>query len=358
MIRGYMKKDKINWLRTILHRGVFLLFLMPLTLWAFEPLAVTPYPVVGFKEIPFYDDFQKMHRQILVWYPVDAFIEGSPSTNPWDVFNVAINAPAAKLHQKTPLVVLSHGYMGNPHHLSWLIRSLVHQKFTVIAIRHNDLIEGRVHANHWQRARDIKVILDQFLSNPFADFVNGSQIAVAGYSLGGTTAIWVAGGRVTKLDALIPGPEFASIAEFARIEEALTTLDKEMLTKDWRDPRIKAAFIMAPAWSWLFDENSLAQISIPTYLIAAEADRVLVTKNNAVFFARHIPHSIYQAIPGKGDHFIFISALNDRQRKMATSNTQLDFLLLDDSSVDRSWIQLQVSEEATRFFNSVFYGMN
>jgi predicted dienelactone hydrolase len=354
MIKEYMKKNKIDGLRTIFGRGIFLFFIIHLNLWAFEPLIVTPYPVLGFKEIPFYDDFQKMHRQILVWYPVDPLIEGAPSANPWDMFNVAINAPVAKLPQKSSLVVLSHGYLGNPHQLSWLIRSLIHHGFTVIAIRHNDLMEGRIHANHWQRARDIKIILDQFLSNPFADYVNGNQIAIAGYSLGGTTAIWAAGGKVSKLDALIPGPEFAAIADFARISEALATLNKEMLVKDWREPRIKAAFIMAPAWSWIFDENSLAQISIPTYLIAAEADRVVVTKNNAGLFARYIPHSIYQAIPGKGDHFIFISALNDRQKKMATPNTQFDFLLQDDSSVDRSWIQLQVSEEATRFFKSIF----
>lgn len=351
-----MRKDKIDWLKHIFFKAIFLIFFFPLALWAFEPLIVTPYPVVGFKEILFYDEFQKMQRQILVWYPVDALTEGVPSTNPWDVFNVAVNAPVARLQLKTPLIVFSHGYMGNPHQLSWLIRSCVHHGFTVISIQHNDLINGHIHANHWQRARDIKVILDQFLSNSFADFVNANQIAVTGYSLGGTTAIWVAGGRTTKLDNMIPSSEFASIADFVRLEEVLPTLNKEMLSKDWREPRIRAAFIMAPAWSWIFDEQSLSQISIPTYLIASEDDKVVVAKSNAGFFARHIPHAIYQSILGKASHFIFISALNDRQRKMLTSNPQVDFLLMDDSSIDRSWIQLQISEEATRFFNSVFKG--
>ena len=95
-------------------------------------------------------------------------------------------------------------------------------------------------------------------------------------------------------------------------------------------------------------------ISIPVYLIAAEADRVVVTQNNAGFFARYIPHNIYQTILGKAGHYIFISALSDQQRNKVTSNTLLDFLFLDDRFVYRSWIQYQVSEEAVKFFNAAF----
>ncbi len=340
--------------REIFPNYLLILLFFPLALIAFEPYPVTPYPVLGFKEVPFFDHFQQINRQLLVWYPVDPQVVGAPSAYPWDTFHVAMNATPAKTPTKRPLIVLSHGYMGNPHHLSWLIREFVHQGFMVIGIRHTDLIDGKIHANHWQRARDIKIILDQFFSNSLSDFVDENQIGIAGYSLGGTTSIWVAGGRTTKLDNLMPGPEYAALREFMRANEVLSTLNKDMMGKNWRDPRIKAAFVMAPAWSWLFDETSLTTISIPVYLIAAEADRVLVTKNNAGFFARHIPHALYQTIPGKADHYIFISALNERQRKLVDPTAQFDFLLEDDASIDRTWIQLQVAEEATRFFQSVF----
>lgn len=185
--------------------------------------------------------------------------------------------------------MISHGYLGNPHQLSWLIRGLVHEGYTVAAIHHLDLVEGRLHADHWKRARDITTFLNAFFANPLSQNVNRDKIGVAGYSLGGTTSIWLAGGRTNRLDSLVPGPEFANPREFSRADEALQTLDKQMMSRNWRDPRIKAAFIMAPAWSWLFDEESLHSISIPVYLIAAEADDVIVTKNNAGFFARHIP---------------------------------------------------------------------
>jgi predicted dienelactone hydrolase len=126
-----------------------------------------------------------------------------------------------------------------------------------------------------------------------------------------------------------------------------------MMAKSWRDPRVKAAFAMAPAWSWLFNEESLRKISIPVYLIAAEGDRVLVSRTNAGLFAHSIPHAIYQEIPGKADHYIFISALSEKQREKADPSGKLNFILEDDATVDRRWIQFEVAEEAARFFNSV-----
>lgn len=59
-------------------------------------------------------------------------------------------------------------------------------------------------------------------------------------------------------------------------------------------------------------------------------------------------------ISGNAGHYIFISALNERQKKLTSPKNQLDFLLLDDVSIDRSWIQMQIAEESVRFFHSIF----
>lgn len=335
---------RLNKIKTIL------LILFPFALWAFEPHPVTPYPVVGYREEPFFDEFQKRDRKLLVWYPVDPSLPGSPSPDPWDLFNIAQDAPVAS-KAKLPLIVISHGYTGNPHQLSWLIRGLVYHGFIVAGIQHLDLLDGKVHINHWKRALDIKTLIDRLSNSKMAQSIDLNRIGIAGYSLGGTTAVWIAGGRTTKLDTLIPGPEYSALEDYVLADAALPTLDKTMMAKDWRDPRVKAAFIMAPAWSWLFDEESLRQVKIPVYLIAAEADHVLVTRNNAGFFARLIPQSIFQAIPGKADHFIFISALNEIQRKRADPSGKLNFILNDDVSIDRAWIQFEVSSEAARFFS-------
>lgn len=324
------------------------LMMWPMLLKGFEPQPVTPFPVVGFQQIAFFDADHQMQRDILVWYPVSPLVKGAPSKNPWDIFKIALNALPSQMNM--PVIILSHGYTGNPHQLSWLIRHLVYQGFLVLGIQHLDLIEGKVHVNHWQRPLDVKKMLDQFEKNRLAHAVDLNRVGIAGFSLGGTTSIWIAGGRTLKLDSLIPGADYAAPEDYVLVDEALPSLDKSQMRKDWRDPRVKAAFAMAPAWSWLFDEKSLEEVTIPVYLIAASADPVLVTRNNAGFFARHIPQSTYQEISGKGGHYIFISALTDKQRGQADPSDQLTFLFQDDVSIDRQWIQWQVGQEAGAFF--------
>lgn len=335
-----------------LFRKFFLTTFFPFMLTGFEPKIVTPYPVLGFREHVFFDPHQKVERRLLMWYPVMPGTMGKPSNNAWDIFNVASNAPLDPSQANQRLIVLSHGYIGSPQNQSWLIRELVHQGFMVAAIPHRDLMDGIFHLNHWQRAQDITTLLDQFADLPLAKNIDLNKVGIAGFSLGGTTAMWVAGGKTTRLDSLVPGPEYAAPRDYTRTNEALPTLNKEMMSKDWRDKRVQAAFVMAPGWSWLFDPASLQQISIPVYLIAAEADQTLVTKNNAGLFARYIPKAFFQTISGKAGHFIFISALSTEHRQAVDPKGQLQFLFEDDPSVDRTWIQSQISEEAVRFFKS------
>ena len=89
-----------------------------LILMSFTSRIVTPNPVLGFREIPFLDEFHLTNRSYLIWYPVDPFIEGKASESPWDTFLVAKEAIPKKSKNKMPVVILSHGYTGNPHQLS------------------------------------------------------------------------------------------------------------------------------------------------------------------------------------------------------------------------------------------------
>lgn len=331
-----------------------LLILLFFPLMAFEPHPVTPYPVLGYQEVSFFDKLQNVERQLLIWYPVDPVEKGTPSTYAWDVFNLAVNAQIQKSNVKRPLIIVSHGYTGNPHQLSWLILKLVHEGFIVAAIHHRDLVDGKAHLNLWRRPQDISTVIDQFTLQKISKNADLDKIGLAGFSLGGSTAIWVAGGISSKLDKIIPDFTFANDEDFTKADEALMNIDRSKLSESWKETRVKAIFAMAPAWSWIFDAKSLKNIAIPAYIIAAEKDKVLVTKKNAGYFAENIPHSIYQTIPGRADHFIFATALSPQQKKLISPHGEYNFVIVDDPSIDRQWIQFQVAEEADRFFNFVF----
>lgn len=333
---------------------ILLFVLFPLLLMGFDPKPVTPYPVVGYQESSFNDWDHGAYRQLMIWYPVDSKVVGTVSQSPWDTFKVAENAPIASSKSKRALIVLSHGYTGNPHQLSWLIQGLINHDFIVLSVQHNDLIDGKVHLNHWERAKDITKIINQFSAHPLSASTDMNKIGIAGYSLGGTTAIWITGGRATKLQNIIPGPDYASPEDYELAGDAMKTFDKGQMPKEWRDKRVKAAFVMAPGWAWLFDEVNLRTINVPTYLMAAAGDKTLVSRNNAGYFARFIPKAIYQEIPGKAGHYIFISAINEQQQNKADPEKKLSFLFEDNASIDRLWIQQQVIREAVNFYNSVF----
>lgn len=343
-----IKEIKNQWIQTFLLAVLFL----PVYVSAFQPRLVTSFPVLGYREIEFFDDYHRIDRTLLIWYPVNDHLEGKMSKNPWDNFKVVLNATPSL--SKMPIVLISHDYAGDPHQLSWLIQGLVHQGFLVLGIQHRDTVEGKAHLNHWQRAIDLSKMIDQFSKSPLSGWGNLNKIAVVGYSLGGTTAIIVAGGRTTKLkNCKLESKDFSS-EEIAKINEAFPTLNKTQMSKDWRDKRIKAAFVMAPSWPGLFDEMTLRKITIPIYILSVDADHGVKSKNNADDLAKNIPQSIHQQIPGKAGQYVFISSLNAMQKNQADPAQQLSFLFEDEASINRTWIQLQVIAEVCRFFKAQF----
>ena len=76
-----------------------------LSLSAFTPQPITPCPVVGYKEISFFDEFHQMKRTLLVWYPITPSMEGQSSSNLWDVFKIALESPISNPKVKKPLIL-------------------------------------------------------------------------------------------------------------------------------------------------------------------------------------------------------------------------------------------------------------
>jgi len=302
---------------------------------------------VGYAEIPFNDPHFEIERTLSVWYGVEDGEKGVASPIPWDVFQVSSAAPEEG--EKQPIVILSHGNGGNPHQLSWLTKELIRNGFLVIGVKHLDWIDGKPHINHWMRARDVGVMIDQLAKSRFAANADLERVGIAGFSLGGTAAVWVAGGQSTRLDRLVPGAEsVAHPDEFVRVQEAAATLDKEMMAHDWKDPRIKAAFLLAPAWGWVFDQEGLAKINVPVSIVAPENDGLLITAGNAGVFAKGIPNASYRQIPGEARHCIFLSKPNEE--RLGEIPASVLPLLNDGPSVDRTGVQNEVAAEAVDFF--------
>lgn len=115
--------------------------------------------------------------------------------------------------------------------------------------------------------------------------------------------------------------------------------------KTYFDPMIKAAFLMAPAYGFVFDEGGLSHIKTPLYIVSGARDEMVPVVENAQYFAKWISTSVLNIIPGKVGHYIFLGEPSAIGKKLLTPK-----LYADDASVNRHQIHKNIEEQAYHFF--------
>ena len=201
----------------------------------------------------------------------------------------------------TPLVVLSHGYAANRRFLAYLARHLASHGYTVVALEHPgsniDLLsEGDLTLHPGEllspqelldRPEDISFLLDELdqlnrysrvLSNQF----NTENVTVIGHSLGGYTALALAGGEL----------DLKAVRRFCREVSPLGRTPADWLqcagaklpdsTLQMRDHRVKKAIALNPMISHLFGEEGLKNVTIPTVIFSSSKDAITPSLSNQV----------------------------------------------------------------------------
>ena len=211
---------------------------------------------------------------------------------------------------KLPLIVLSHGTGGSAAAVAWLAEGLAAGGYMVAAVNHHGntaaeddkRLEGTV--VWWDRPRDVTVVIDRLLADPtFGPRIDSSRIGVAGFSLGGFTALATVGARLSQqqlLDACA-APETAASCKLppevrnkfsdavlqrlvktdSRVKAALQHMDDS-----YADPRIRAAFVMAPVFGFAMTKDSLTAVKVPVRLMVGSADEQAVPSQSVEPIAR------------------------------------------------------------------------
>lgn len=214
-----------------------------------------------------------------------------------------------------PLVILSHGWTGNWRNEAWLATALARRGAIVAAPDH----PGTTSLDHasaetpklWERARDIGRVVDGLAADPrFAGRIDATRIAVIGHSMGGWTAVAVAGGRVDMALAdadCAAHPELAScrwLAEHADRSAAARALYEQ----DLRDPRVRAAVSLDLGLTGAFSPASLAAVEVPLLVLAAGGENAeLPAELESRRLAARLPAATttYVEYPDAG-HFSFV----------------------------------------------------
>ena len=223
-------------------------------------------------------------------------------------------------NRKFPLILISHGAHANADQMQWLACYLASTGFIAAVVNNNGsakeekAIEGFTLTDFcmWERPRDLSVVLDWLLSDPlFGKVIDTARIGSAGFSLGGATAIWVAG-AVFNRDSLAKGEPSPPEQIKAIIDKqiALSKTDPMVIASfkrsiaSYYDPRFKAVFALAPAIGQAFPLDGLSRIKVPVQIVVGDADIIAPKTYNADHYTDGIKTAKKLIVlPGERGHY-------------------------------------------------------
>lgn len=282
---------------------------------------------------------------------MDENISAEQPSGIWIRCPEARDAPICALG-KFPLIVMSHGNCGDRMNSAWLAEVLAANGYIVAAMDHygntwNNQIDEHF-LKLWERPKDVSFVIDQLLQDSnFGCYIDKGKIGFAGFSLGGHTGVWLAGGKVNGFDQ-----SFLSGIPAGQLPDTITpefveTIDFSPVKESYKDKRLSAFFLMAPALIYFFDPDSFQAIQDPVYIIAPEGDDLIPYEKNAKLLSSQIQHSSFQLIPGPVNHYIFLNELTKTGKYVLKHPSTRD-----PPSVDRKKIHADVALSAVQFFDS------
>jgi predicted dienelactone hydrolase len=262
-------------------------------------------------------------------------------------------------------VLISHGNGGSDLGHHDLATYLASHGFVVVTLNHlGDYFRDTSKVGQIEvlagRPVQAKAAISAVLDDPrWKPLVDPNRIGIAGFSAGGYTALMVAGAR-PRFDRFVAFcnqyPQDQDVCGHRRDAEAQAARQGKTITQalddmqgqlgrygDTADPRVKAAFAMAPL-SLIFDEHGFDNVRIPVFLYYGQNDQVLPPEANArhiqpliktLYAVKEVPHA---------DHWVFLPPCSPELAR------EIPLLCADPAGVDRAKVHAQVNADALAFF--------
>ena len=306
--------------------------------------------------------------RITLWYPATATeqeVEIGPAGAPIFVSGRTAADAAFADDARHPLILVSHGFGGTARQMTWLAAALARAGYVVVGVDHPgtngiDGVTAEGAYAPWERAGDLKAALDTVLADPkLAAHIDTSRIGVAGFSLGGFTSLLEVGARadMPQLIAFCDGPDRDAICN-PQLEYPLDVHQSPKVLAepamaplaarqgaDLSDPRVRAAFLIAPAAIEGLDFDSIRRIKAPVAMALGDADPIAPPKTNGELVAKLLPRASVDLLPNVG-HYDFLSECG------AAGHTYAKPYCSDAPGVSRAATHERVERDAIAFFDA------
>lgn len=193
-----------------------------------------------------------------------------------------------------PVVVVSHGSGGAPLTHRGLAQHLARAGFIVLAPEHpgNNRNDNSLRGTATlleRRPRHVHALLEWVATDPaLREHADTSHVGIVGHSMGGYTALALAGGR----PAAFPDESPDGLPRVIDVTP---------------DPRIAALVLLAPATPWFMEPGALADVTAPILMLTGELDT-----QTPPFHARIVSDGAsaasvtHREVPGAG-HYSFLA---------------------------------------------------
>ncbi|MDQ0395373.1 alpha/beta hydrolase family protein [Labrys monachus] len=298
---------------------------------------------------------------VTVWYPADA--GGRPVTLGESVFFIGTPAMLdAPLSQgKYPVILLSHGagLGGTAQAMSWIATPLARRGFIVAAPTH----PGNTGANRsaaetmklWLRPSDVSAALDAVEKEAaFKDSLDAGKVGVLGLSMGGNTALALAGARIDPrrlagyCDTGAPNTSLCGWVRQSGVD--LHAMDMRLAGRDNEDKRIRFAMAIDPAPVDVFQADTFSRISIPVGIVNLGQPGKIPPATQAAGIAKAIPRNSYATI-ADASHFSMFAVCKAGAADLADAEKIGDPICSDGGGRSRLEIHEQLIDRVTDAFS-------
>ena len=319
---------------------------------------------VAYRRIDVQDTVTGEWFPVALWYPSRAaptplFLTGSLSVCRLPAMlcrlvtfemRVANNAPPAD--GMFGLIVISHGAGGFSLNHRDLAMALASHGYVVAAPTHprgkgNDISGVGVWIGRSKQvSRVIDAVLDDTVLGPH---VRRERIGVVGHSMGGFTALQVAGARPSPRAIIGHCQQHPDDTKFCSYggSAAREATQKVGAVPDARDPRVRALVLMAPNVA-PFTGDALAQVTVPVRVYGAERDDLTLVRYHAEPLVKALPpQTEYVLVKGAG-HFSFVTSFPRLLKIVAGEAAR------DPEGLDRDTMHEVMNPEVVSFFDRKF----